>query len=72
MAYQLNDFDKARLEANREILLLLAMIVERYPQLRFGQIIDTYGFFNGNMFTEEPQVTLKRIKADLKKYGIDV
>lgn len=73
---KLNEFDEARLKANRELLLLLACIVERYPGLRFNQILNVYGFCTkgtlSNGFNEEPQVTLKRVETELKALGINI
>ena len=73
---KLNEFDQARLKANRELLILLACIIERYPELRFNQVLEVYKFMPktlpANNFYEEPQVTLKRVTEELKKYGIDI
>lgn len=71
-----------RQEANREILKLLADMVEQYPDLRFGQILvnvdavklkpDTQfgvGYVMVDPFHEEPTETLSRMKNTINYYG---
>lgn len=73
-----------RQEANRLIVKLLAEQVEKYPDIRFGQmmrncgVIDdrqfvgegtTYGYWV-NEFNVEPIELLKRIQSKIKEYGL--
>lgn len=62
-----------RLEYNKKILELLSMLVEKYPDLRFNQILWQLEIIqkdkDGNIidnFYEEPSVTFERIKNDYK------
>lgn len=62
---------------NRRILGELNALVERYPDLRFGQILFNYKFVNWSNtddgvricdpFHEEPADTLKRVHEQLKQ-----
>ena len=48
---------------NLEILNLLYKIVEKYPDLRFGQIIEVFcKDLKKDLFYEEPDVVLQRVK----------
>lgn len=53
-----------RQEANRELIQNLTAYVEKYPELRFGQILDGFGFIiqDIDLFNEESVDTLKRVK----------
>lgn len=61
---------------NRRIINILNILIEKYPDLRFGQILFNYKFINwGNTdngvkicdpFYEEPADTLKRVCEQLK------
>ena len=61
---------------NRRLVELLSMMVETYPDLRFGQILFDYKFVNWDNtndgvkicdpFYEEPADTLKRVCDQLK------
>jgi hypothetical protein len=42
-----------RLEANRKILALLSIIIEKYPDLRMGQIIPDLPFYEESTDTLE-------------------
>lgn len=55
-----------RQEINRELLLILTKLIEEEPQLRFNQILYSYGF-NDNYYTE-PDVVLSRVKRTIKEY----
>ena len=68
-----------RQQDNRRLVDLLRMMVETYPDLRFGQILFNYKFVNWNNtntgakicdpFYEEPYDTLMRVKSQV--YGED-
>lgn len=77
-----NKFDQSRLEANRELVALLAELVEKRPTERFGQILRNCGFVREirpinpeagipwqNEFYSEPQKILERVKRIT--YGIE-
>lgn len=52
-----------RKKYNFEILNLLYKIVEKYPDLRFGQIIEVFcKDLEKDLFYEEPDVILQRVK----------
>lgn len=53
-----------RQEANRELIQSLSAYVELYPELRFGQILEGFGFVvqDTDLFNEESVDTLKRVK----------
>lgn len=76
-----NNFDNKRYENNKKILKLLEEYVEFAPSQRFGQIIRNIGLVDTivldhltdkdrgpyftNIFNEEPDKTLVRVKADI-------
>ena len=53
-----------RQEANRELIENLAVYVEKYPDLRFGQILEDFGFVmkDIDLFNEESVDTLERVR----------
>ena len=53
-----------RQEANRELIENLAAYVEKYPDLRFGQILEIFGFVINdiNLYNEESVDTLERVR----------
>ena len=53
-----------RQEANRELIENLAAYVEKYPDLRFGQILEIFGFVieDINLYNEESVDTLERVR----------
>lgn len=65
-----------RQEANRKLIAHLSAVVEAHPDLRFGQILMSYGFVTtltvsdqfssktsvNDPFNEEPVLTLKRVE----------
>ena len=65
------DNTEKRLKANRELVLILATLVERYPDLRFNQILSNYFNLNGE-FYEEPEKTLQKVKDQLESFGLDI
>lgn len=62
---------------NRKIVEILNALVEKYPDLRFGQILFNYKFVNWSNtddgvricdpFYEEPADTLKRVKGNINE-----
>ena len=54
-----------RQSANLEILKILNMIVERFPQLRFTQILTNLGL-DKDLFYEESVDTLNNLKKQLE------
>ena len=58
--------DQDRRTNNLQILNELTSIVEKYPDLRFGQIISTFVNNDSDLFYEEPDLTLKRVKERIK------
>ena len=54
-----------RQSANLEILKILNMIVERFPQLRFTQILTNLGL-DKDLFYEESIDTLNNLKKQLE------
>lgn len=57
------EFDEARTKANLELLEILTKYIKDNPSLRFGQALTNLGIF-GDMFYEEPQIILARIKNE--------
>ena len=53
-----------RQEANRELIENLTAYVEKYPDLRFGQILEIFGFVINdiNLYNEESVDTLERVR----------
>ena len=53
-----------RQEANRELIENLTAYVEKYPDLRFGQILEIFGFVikDINLYNEESVDTLERVR----------
>ena len=60
--------DQNRRTNNLQILNELTSIVEKYPDLRFGQIINIFINNDSDLFYEEPDLTLKRVKERIKMY----
>jgi hypothetical protein len=65
-----------RQEANREIAEYLILLIEKHPELRFGQIVQAFGFVESDMDMSgfafwrdeiylEPQDLLARIEHNL-------
>lgn len=52
--------------ANRSLVDKLSNLVDKHPDLRFGQILIAYGFVKSDtdLFYEEPIDTLKNIRDD--------
>lgn len=51
-----------RQEYNREIVKILGEMVEKYPDMRFGQILNNFANINNDPFYIESKFTLKSLK----------
>ena len=51
-----------RQEYNREIVKILGEMVEKYPDMRFGQILSNFADINDDPFYIESKFTLKSLK----------
>ena len=60
---------KSRQEYNKQIINKLSYYVDKYPDLRFGQILVIFNFIKTeiDIFYEEPEDTLKHIKDDTSR-----
>lgn len=58
-----------RQSSNLEILKILNILVERFPQLRFTQILTNLGL-DKDLFYEESVDTLDNIKKQLRKFSL--
>jgi hypothetical protein len=68
-----------RQETNIVLLKTLEMLIEKYPDMRFGQILFNFGFIDHvydkicdvttikDPFGEEPTETLKRVKEEIDR-----
>lgn len=51
-----------RQEYNKEIVKILGEMVEKYPDMRFGQILSNFANINNDPFYIESKFTLKSLK----------
>lgn len=51
-----------RQEYNREIVKILGEMVEKYPDMRFGQILSNFANINNDPFYIESKFTLKSLR----------
>lgn len=51
-----------RQEYNKEIVKILGEMVEKYPNMRFGQILSNFANINNDPFYIESKFTLKSLK----------
>jgi hypothetical protein len=68
-----------RQETNIVLLKTLEMLIEKYPDMRFGQILFNFGFIDHiydkvcdvitikDPFSEEPSETLKRVEEEINR-----
>lgn len=65
---------RSRLDMNREILDILNQLVEAYPKLRFGQIVDGVDMFKpgDDIFYKESKDILKDMKKSVLYKGEEV
>ena len=62
-----------RLEANAEIIKILLEIMDKNPDLRFGQLLSNLEVVLEDPFYEESEITLNRVKRNVgaKYYEVD-
>ena len=68
-----------RQETNKLLLKTLEILIEKYPDMRFGQILFNFGFIDHiydkicnvtiikDPFSEEPTETLKRVEEEIDR-----
>ena len=74
-------FDQARKEANLKLLEHLKYLMDNNPSMRFGQILQNFGFIKAerpakpeqriswqNEFYVEPQEVLERVERHVKNF----
>lgn len=61
---RLNEYDKKRYLANKELIEILKGLIDMYPTQRFDQIMCNYGFENPT-FYKEPWERLEHVKRIL-------
>ena len=72
-----------RVEYNAKLLVILNQLIEKYPDLRMGQILYTFGFITKpaidgdtyklfDPFNEEPIDTYNRVVKTLEKYEVEL
>lgn len=63
-----NNFNRQRIQANKEILNIIQEYINKNTKQRFIQVLWNLDIINNqDRFNEEPQVTLKRIKTRLEQ-----
>ena len=71
---------RVRGEYNAKLLLIMGKLMEKHPELRFGQILYDFSFITKPLkkgeapklfdpFHEEPVMTFQRVCKDLEKWG---
>ena len=71
---------EVRGEYNAKLILIMGLLVQKHPEMRFGQILYNFGFITKPLkeeeapklfdpFNEEPVVTFKRVCKDLEKWS---
>lgn len=60
-------FDRARTEANMELVQVLAQFLVDHPSLRFGQALNSLGMLDPGTAMVEPQDMLKRAKKIIRR-----
>jgi hypothetical protein len=56
-----------REKANKEILAILTKLLEKQPDLRFGQALSILEIDDNADFMEEPAITLKRVRRQVRE-----
>jgi hypothetical protein len=69
-------------EYNAKLLVILNQLIDKYPDLRLGQILYTFGFITKptttgtyvlfNPFSEEPVDMYNRVVKTLEKYEVEL
>lgn len=78
-----NDAVKVRGEYNAKLLIILSKLIEKYPELRFGQILYNFGFVTKpaiaeetyklfDPFNEEPVEMYNRVVKTLEKFEVEL
>lgn len=60
-----------RQKYNKEIIKIIEILIEEYPDIRFNQLLCNLGLNSGDRYDEEPIKTLEYINKNLsysKKY----
>lgn len=74
---------KTRGEYNAKLLIILSKLIEKYPELRFGQILYNFGFITKpaiaedtyklfDPFNEEPVAMYNRVVKTLEKFEVEL
>lgn len=76
---------KTRGEYNAKLLIILSKLIEKYPELRFGQILYNFGFITKpaideyiytyklfDPFSEEPVDTYNRVVKTIEKFEVEL
>ena len=77
------DAVKTRGEYNAKLLIILSKLIEKYPELRFGQVLYNFGFITKpaidedtyklfDPFNEEPVVMYNRVVKTLEKFEVEL
>ena len=70
-------------EYNAKLLVILNQLIDKYPELRFGQILYVFGFISKpttedgtyalfNPFSEEPVDMYNRVVKTLEMYEVEL
>lgn len=61
------EYDSKRVEANKEIIKILSIYLEKNPQIRFNQALVNLGMYDsqGNSYYQEPWDTLEDLRYTL-------
>ena len=54
-----------RQKYNKEIIKIIEILVEKYPNIRFNQLLCNLGLNSGDRYDEEPVKTLEYINKNL-------
>ena len=54
-----------RQKYNKEIIKIIEILVEKYPDIRFNQLLCNLGLNGGDRYDEEPIKTLEYINKNL-------
>ena len=77
------DAVKTRGEYNAKLLIILSKLIEKYPELRFGQVLYNFGFITKpaniegtyklfDPFNEESVVMYNRVVKTLEKFEVEL
>lgn len=54
-----------RQKYNKEIIKIIEILIEKYPDIRFNQLLCNLGLNSGDRYDEEPVKTLEYINKNL-------